>query len=99
MTYTNDTTSAYPPGTVVQWTNKFLRSIGLGPRDPSYRQRAVVVDRPDMLGRVGGPFCPTKYLVVLWDGAEAPTVVNLANVAKRTTPKLLDNPVLPPGVL
>lgn len=94
-----DNTANYPPGTVVQWTNRFLRGTGNRPTDSAFHQRAVVVDRPDMLGRVGGAFCPSMYLVVLWDGAEAPTVVNLANVAKRGTAKLLDNPILPAGVL
>lgn len=90
-----DATSDYPAGTTVQWTNKFLRSIGYGPKGEVWRERATVLKRPDVLGG----FDPRRYLVVQWDHLNHPSVVALANVAKQRTTKLLDNPLLKAGHL
>lgn len=94
MKYDNDITN-YPPGTVVQYTNRFCRSLGYGPTAPIFRLKGVVVATDEV-------FDPKWPIVtVQWDDRASGCLVrvNLHNVARRGTTKLLDNPLLKAGHL
>ncbi len=90
--YDNDIAN-YPPGTVVQYTNRFCRSMGYGPTAPIYRTKGVIVATDEVFD----PAWPV--VTVQWDDEPAPTRVNLHNIARRGTAKLLDNPLLKAGHL
>lgn len=92
--YDNDIAN-YPPGTVVQYTNRFCRSMGYGPTAPIYRTKGVIVATDEVFD----PAWPV--VTVQWDvHAPGDTIrVNLHNIARRGTAKLLDNPILKAGTL
>ena len=60
---------AVKPGDTVAYTKRFLKSIGMPPTDPSWRQYGVVTT-------VEG-----NYAKVLWDGDHEPRGVLTNNLA------------------